>query len=431
MNGNSLLMGNNKLLRICINARLIGGVSGGIEQFVIGLAHGLSSLHVGNEEYHFYSYVNANDWLSPYINKPCSLLCGDITLQRPVFRDDVRLSGRLLLSKLFGQLIARYQQRKIPPALKVEKQNKIINDYQVIHFPYQSGVKTSIPNIYHPWDLQHLHLPDLFSETEIQSRDYLYQFFCNQASRVCTTTNWGKNDLLSRYKIQAEKIIVVPSAPVVEAYPSPTEEEINSVKRKLQLPESFIYFPANTWAHKNHLNLLRALCLLRDCYGIEVPLVCTGRKTGFYSQIQQFIHQNGLENQVSFLDFLSSNEIQCVYQLARMVIYPTLFEGGGLPVLEAFYHKTPLACANVTMLPEIAENSAVYFDPENIEDIAHAVKLLWQDDGLRKEMVQRGTLTVSKYSWKQTAKYFRAVYRELSGAGLTEEDLNYLSTISL
>ena len=178
-------------------------------------------------------------------------------------------------------------------------------------------------------------------------------------------SEWGRNDLVRQYGLPREKVAVVPFAPMLPEYPVPDARTIEATRRKYRLPARFAYFPAHTFPHKNHLGLLEALARLRDGAGVEVPLVCSGRQNEFYRVIRKRVRDLHLEHQVRFVGFVSPVEVSVLYRTCHAVLFPTQFEGWGLPLSEAFVAGAPVACSRVTCLPEQADGAAVLFDPED------------------------------------------------------------------
>jgi glycosyltransferase involved in cell wall biosynthesis len=198
--------------------------------------------------------------------------------------------------------------------------------------------------------------------------------------------------------------------------------ERTSIQAKIHLPDSFALYPAHTWEHKNHSCLLEALAGLRDRAGLIVNLVCTGERTTFGRTIARRIRELRLEQQTRFLGFVKPDELRALYHLAQFVIHPSLFEGGGLPVLEAFRAGVPVARSNVTSLPEYAGNAALLFDPTNVASIADALRQMATNVALREELRQRGSERIRLFTWERTAKMYRALYRQVAGVPLSEED---------
>ena len=407
-----------KGLRVCIDARIIDGDPGGIQQFVLGLAMGLSKLDIENEEYFFLTYQDSQDWITPHLTKACRTIClpGPFALSKAklIFK---RIPANWIFMKILGPMINRLN-------MIIPKSDGTIEraGIHIMHFTTQNGFSTNIPNIYHPHDLLHLHYPQYLPKWVAVKRDMTYRRLCRQATVIATASHWVKEDLKKHYNIPEEKIAVVPLAPLTGSYPSPSFETLNHVKRKFGLPEHFIFYPAQTWPHKNHIGLLKALAFLRDKKGIRIPLVSSGKMNEFFPRIQRKIDELHLKGAVHFLDFVSPLELNCLYKLCRFVVIPTKFEAASFPLWEAFQSGAPVGCSNVTSLPRQAGRAAVVFDPEKTEQIAEAILRLWSDEALRKKLVLRGQKKVQNFNWEKTAKHFRAIYRKISGQPLAEED---------
>lgn len=414
-----------KPLRICLDARLVSSTSGGIEQVVIGLASGLSNLSDGDEEYLFLVYQDADDWIRPFVNGPCRLLQG-----LPVPRE-ARFKQLLKSTIPF----TRGLWHKFSPLIRSSTINAPESDgiiesacIDIMHFTSQRAFITSVPNIYHPHDLQHLHLPQFFTQHQRLVRESLYRTFCEQASMVAMASSWGKRDIIQHYKLPGDKVHVVPLAPVNTYYPVPSEDDLAFARQKFSLPEAFIFYPAQTWAHKNHFALLEALAILRDHHGLIVPFVSSGHLNEFYSEICKRAFKLQLVEQIRFLGFVSPLELQCLYKMCRFVVIPTKFEAASFPLWEAFLAGAPAACSNVTSLPEQAGDAALIFDPYNPGEIADTVRRLWTDETLRKTLITRGKRNVERFTWKRTVRTFRAHYRRLGNRPLTEEDRDLIET---
>lgn len=419
------------MLRVCLDARLVNGKAGGVQQFIMGLASGLSKLTDGDEEYLFLTYSDAEDWILPYIHGPNKLLRGQVLAaeQNPP-------QWRLLLKQMVPGLA--YASRKLRPlrgsrAIRVPRSDGTIEKAGVnlMHFTKQDGFLTEVPSIYHPWDLQHLYLPQFFTRFDYLYREVGYRTLCNQARMVAVASQWGKRDLIRRYNIPEDKIQEIGIAPVLSAYPVPAAEDLATVHRKFSLPNAFVFYPAQTWPHKNHLGLLQALATLRQKHGLAVPLVLSGHQNEFFQKIAQRISELGLSSQVHFLGFVSPLELQCLYKLSRCMIFPSLFEGGGLPLLEAFFAGAPTGCSDVTCLPEMAGEAALIFNPTDPEEMAKIILRLWTDETLRRTLVKRGQKRVAQFSWDRTARLFRAHYRRLAHRPLHEEDRELLAAVAV
>ena len=408
-------------LRVAIDAHVVPGEFGGTQQVVMGLAHGLSQLRDGDEEYFFLTYDGDQSWLEPHVAGPCRIFATAANPAPPAWK---RFARRVVpfLAPLWRR--ARYGSAPAPLGPPPSDGAAERLGAGVVHLPLQSGFLTDIPSIYHPHDLQHLHLPEFFTPEQIAAREALYRTLCDKAEMVTVTSQWNKRDLVEHYALPEDKVVVIQLAPALGAYAEPTAEDLAETRRRLRLPERFAYYPAQTWPHKNHVRLLEALAELRDRTGIEVPFVSSGHLNEHYEAIRERVAALRLQDATRFLGFVSAADVQALYRLATVVVVPTLFEaaGGFGPVSEAFLSGTPVAVSNVTSLPEEVDDAALVFDPLDVSAISSAIERLWTDDALRTQLAERGRERVSRFTWERTARTFRAHYRRLAGRTLTAED---------
>lgn len=445
-------------LTICVEARLVPGAWGGVEQVVVGLASGLSSLTDGAETYRFV-VTDDCEWLRPYVSGPASMHIvprpgvripgsegyGD----RPAWRDALaaRLPG---LADAWGRLKRRYilpvvdgvkgavrtppgpaepedtEPTQLPepaPVIRVSDGTIESLGADIVHFPHQAAYLTDVPSIFHPHDLQHLHLPEFFTPEEIARREREYRAFCEQAAMVPVTSRWGRNDLLDKYGLPEDRVVVIPLAPALVTYDEPTPEERAEATERLHLPAAYLFYPAQTWPHKNHLRLIEAVAALRRD-GVDVNLVCSGHMNEHFPTIAARIDSLGVADLVTFVGFVDELSLRVLYENARGLVFPTLFEaaGGFGPLFEAFAAGVPAACSTATSLAEQAGDAALLFDPYDVEDMASAMSSLWQDPNRRAELAARGSDRAAEYTWERTARTFRAHYRRIAGRELSAED---------
>ncbi len=405
-------------IRVCLDARLRDGEAGGVQQTLIGLAEGLSRLRDGDEEYHFLARRDDAGWLLPHLRGRCRLL--EPPLHRPArWKRLIRPLVPERVLELAYPSIAYHTQRAIPPSDGTVERAGI----HVMHFTLQRGFKTTLPSIYVPHDLQHRHMPELFRAFEIRWREAFYPALCAQAARVVALSEWGRRDLMSQYAVPDEKIRVIGWAPVLDAYAVPTEAEIDAIARRLDLPRAFALYPAQTFRHKNHLRLLQAVDMLRERVPGGIPLVCCGRTDAHHrSTLAPAIRRLGLEGQVRFLGHVDTAVVQALYRRARMLVFPSLFEGFGMPVLEAFRAGLPVACSRVTALPEVAGDAALLFDPTAVDEIASAMLRLWTDGPLRNRLILEGRARASRSTWEEVGRTYRALYREVARGCVGPDD---------
>ncbi len=411
-------------LRVCIDARMETGVLGGVEQVVIGIANALSGLTDGNEEYLFLTTAGKDEWIRPYLSGPCRAMPVG-ALPRRALR---RYKLRELLSRRLPFVRPGLRPPPAPEGVMVSDGTIEHAGVDIVHFLCQMAFLTEVPSIYHPHDLQHVHLPEMLPARDVELRELWYRAFCEQASLVVAMTQWGRRDLIESYGLRAERTAVVPWGAVTGAYPDPTAADLAETRAELGVPEAFLLYPAQTWAHKNHERLLEALALLKQRGGTAPPLVCSGYLNDLYPRLAERVGELGLENIVRFVGFVSPPRLRCLYAMATGLIFPSRFEGWGLPVTEAFSLGVPVACSSVTALPETAAGAALLFDPDDTEAIAEGAWRLWTDAELRASLIERGRRRAAELSFERAAMTFRAHYRRIAGRRLGDQDRGLIAS---
>ena len=388
-------------MHVAIDARLVDGLAGGVQQVVMGLAAGLSRAETNGDEFVFLTYRGHEEWLRPFISGPCrTLAIEDAPVARPP--TITRRAARALLRPL----IDFHRRRRGAAGVPIPQPRPIVEreHFDVVHQLFPGAFLTASPTIYHPWDLQHVHLPEHFHPHVLLVRDVWYRTFASRASIVCVAAEATRQDVIRHLDVPPEKVAVVPMAPITAEY---RQADVGS----LHLPDEFVLYPAQTFRHKNHIRLLEALALLRDRDGLRIPLIASGTRNAVYAEIARRIGQLRLSDQVRFIGYVAPDVLAALYARCRAVVFPSLFEGFGLPITEAFHAGAPVATSNAASLPEVAGDAALLFDATSVEAIADAVKRIWTDDALRAALRERGLARARAFSWDATATAFRDLYR--------------------
>jgi glycosyltransferase involved in cell wall biosynthesis len=413
-------------LRIAIDAQILPGQEGGIEQVLIGLAKGLSRLQDSDHEYIFIGH-----WENPYLLKPYLGLNQRIVAGPP----PSNLKGEQI-KNLLGSLRkpAGIIRRQITQSFKGASTPRLPRMPQsdgfyeglgcdVLHVTYpMHAVKSSLPTVFSIYDLQHRHFPQFFTLQHLSWREEIYPAMFNHADVIATDSMWVKEDVSSQYGIDPDKVYAVPLAPPTDAYAEISSDAITSTVARYGLPGRFILYPALTYEHKNHIGLLEAIALLRDRHKIEVNLICTGAKRHFWTAIERRIEELHLQAQVMFPGFVDSVDLKVMYQLSDFVVLPSLFEGAGLPLLEAFREGKAVACSDIPAFREYGGRAAQFFDPLVVSSIADRLNELISSEPLRMRLAKAGSEQVTEFSWERTARIYRALYRKAAGREMSFED---------
>lgn len=237
------------------------------------------------------------------------------------------------------------------------------------------------------------------------TRDIAYSV--NRSQCIVTLSESSKQDILDAFPLDPNQVIIVPPAfEVCECYTSEVQ-----MRSKFNINGPYILYLGNLEPRKNIERLIRALALLpRDT---DISLVVAGQKGWLFDGIFSTVQQLGLEHRVIFTGYISAEEKSALYRNAALFAFPSLYEGFGIPILEAMSVGTPVLCGNTSSMPEVAGNAAVLVDPLSVEAIADGLYKLLSDKALRAEKIAAGYLQAAKFSWDDSAQKLLALYRSL------------------
>jgi len=421
----------SKPLSIAIDCQIAPGKSGGVATFVRCLVHALGQLPDGDERYTLIVRDgNQLEWLEPFVGRNQRLV---VRAKPSAGEAGPTFASRL--KRTLGPLLPA--AKRVQQVINIERQwpEVPLSDgfYEslgcdVLHITTQNFVVASMPTVYNPHDLQHLHYPQFWPPEVIAWRETIYPTGCRLAKTVVVGSQWIKDDVVRQYRVDPDKVQVIPEGPPVDFYAEPQADFLASVARKHELEQPFLLYPAVTWPHKNHVRLIEALAHLRDRYGMSVRLVCTGaRWDAFWPSVQARLDELELKDQVRFLGFLPEDELRAIMRLSRALVMPSLYEACSLPVFEAWLEGVPVACSNAVALPDQVMDAGVMFDPNSVESIAEAVRSLLLDDALCEKLKALGERRATDFSWQRTAEGYRAAYRRAAGRPLGARDLDLLA----
>jgi|SRR5882724_4040395 len=261
----------------------------------------------------------------------------------------------------------------------------------------------SIPTVVSIADIQQEYYPEFFTRGELQTRALMYSPSCQEATAVITISDFSKQCMIEKYGLLPEKVHRIYAAGVGRADDSarwPTGEE---VRRKHHLPASYAFYPANMWPHKNHHLLLLAFHRMRQSYGMTPSLVLTGDDMGQWEKFEALARHFHLREQVRHLGYVPADDLPGLYRGAAMLLFPSLFEGFGIPLVEAMALGCPIAAANTASIPEVVGDAALLFDPRQPDSIAAVCSQLLADDDLRQTLITRGRERATRFSWERAA----------------------------
>ncbi len=245
-------------------------------------------------------------------------------------------------------------------------------------------------------DVSYLRFKDMFKKRDLYQLKYWGGYSIKKAEKIITISQSSKNDIIEAYTKTPQKIAVV--YPGVRGFKLPLS--MDKLKEKYGISNDYILFVGTLQPRKNIVRLVEAFSKLNE----NIDLVIVGRKGWDYQEILEAPVKFGVEKKVKFIHDVLGKDLGSLYRNAVFFILPSLYEGFGLPVLEAMSQDCPVITSNVSSLPEAGGDAAVYVDPENVSDITEKMKKVLEDEDLRKKMIERGKKQVKKFSWEKSAK---------------------------
>ena len=290
---------------------------------------------------------------------------------------------------------------------------------ELLHSPhYVRPLLCTVPTVVTIHDCIHL----LFPQYLPNRMAYRYaRFVMGSAVRnsaiVFTVSEASRADILRFYPAtDPAKVLVVPNAIDAELLEDPGPEERERVRERYQIRGRFVLFAGNVKPHKNLERLIRAFARVRAQEGNEdLRLVLIGDDVSRYASLRRTADEAGVRQDVRFFGFVPHQTLAALYRMATLFAFPSLYEGFGLPPLEAMACGTPVVTSRISSLPEVVGDGALLVDPYSEEEIAQAISRVLDDEDLRRRLVERGLERAAGFSWERSARQIHAGYMKALG----------------
>jgi glycosyltransferase involved in cell wall biosynthesis len=236
----------------------------------------------------------------------------------------------------------------------------------------------------------------------------------HRSSRILTVSEASKRDILQYFNVPPTKIDVIYNAIDERFWESPADDEIDRVRERYQLIDPFVLYAGNIKPHKNLERLIEAFYTFRKRGFEQVKLLIIGDEISKYATLRRAVHRYKLHKHVRFFGFVPDKTLAVLYRLAAVFVFPSLYEGFGLPPLEAMASGTPVITSNVSSLPEVVGDAAVLIDPYDPMAIAGALERVLTDEALRDDLRARGLEQARHFSWDRSIERVRQIYAEVA-----------------
>jgi glycosyltransferase involved in cell wall biosynthesis len=305
--------------------------------------------------------------------------------------------------------------------IKKDIAKKKIDLYHGLSHEIPIGIdKTGIKTVVTIHDLIHERYPEQYGAIDVKIYSRKFRYSCEHADKVIVISEQTKSDVIEYYKTPEEKIVVCYQS-CNPAFGVPVTDGVKDIIReRYSLPKEFFLYVGSIIERKNLLNICKAVFLLR--HEMDIPLVVIGDGGKYKQQVKDYLRQIGLEKKIIFLSenpyavsskgFRTADDFPAIYQSAVAMIYPSFFEGFGIPVLEALWSKLPVITSNVSCLPETGGDAALYVNPNSADEIATAMKKIYTDKELVNTMKEKGWWHAQKFSPRACAESVMNVYKQ-------------------
>lgn len=289
------------------------------------------------------------------------------------------------------------------------------SDLDLMHYPdYALPVLSSIPAVITVHDVSFHICPETFSRRKLFTKRLLSGPSLHKAHRIITDSENTKNDLLEYFRVPQEKVEVIPIGVDHRLFQPLSQEQAGEYCRKrLNLDIGYLLYLGTLEPRKNIVSLIRAFKLLKERYRLPQKLVIAGSKGWLFREIFRLTESLGLAGEIVFAGYVPEEDLPKLYSGAGVFVYPSIYEGFGLPPLEAMACGIPVVSSNVSSLPEVVGKAGLLVEPLDIEAIAEAIYQVLNSPGLAAELVLRGIERARQFTWEKTAGKTLAVYEQV------------------
>ena len=262
-------------------------------------------------------------------------------------------------------------------------------------------------------DIIPLRMPETVSDRYLKIFNDELPNMLKQCEGIITVSEFSKKDIAQEFNFPEEKIFVTPLAAEDIYKPLSKCKCKKLIKDKYGIEDNFVLYVGGFSPRKNIIGLIEAFSLIPPAKRKKSKLVITGNKGFSYPKYQKRADDLGISNDVIFTDFIPLEDLPVFYNGAEVLVYPSLYEGFGLPPLEAMACGTPVIASNITSIPEVCYDSALLINPYNIDDLSYAIERVLNDSLLMLTMVKKGLLRSMNFSWQKTAQLTTNAYRAM------------------
>lgn len=287
----------------------------------------------------------------------------------------------------------------------------------LIHVQYTAPLLCPVPIVVSVHDVSFLEHPEYFKWPRAIQLQLTVRRTIQRAARVLTGSEFSRRAIAQAYGLNGENVVVVPNAAASLFRPLPREGAQAWVRSRFWIPSPFILTVGDLQPRKNHPGLIRAFAeLIRSRPGLPHRLVIAGKETWYAPRVRRAAETSGVADRIHFIGFVSDEDLLQLYNACELFVFPSFYEGFGLPLVEAMACAKAVACSDTSALFEVVDAAAILFDPHSTTEMARAMLDLIADPELRARMARLGLQRSAHFSWHKTAQKTLEVYYEVAGS---------------
>src|SRR5215468_6544099 len=366
-------------MRFAVDAHAIGRHLTGNEVYVRSLLSALAGLNHGSEIVAYLSAESAAQYLP-----------ANIRTRRVATNPFVRL----------GFDLARLCREDRP---------------DLLHVQYTAPLACPVPVVVSVHDVSFLEHPEYFTRDRAIQLQFTVRRTVYGAARILTGSEFSKSSILKVYgDLDEDKVVVVPNAAAAEFRPIGREAAQHAVRERFRIGAPFVLSVGDLQPRKNQIGLIKAFARLVRAYPqLKQNLILAGKETWFADQVHRAARESGVADRIQFFGFVSDEDLLQLYNACDLFVFPSFYEGFGLPALEAMACGRAVVCSHTSALPEVVDGAAILFDPYAIDEIVRALADLLLDSQLRARMERLGLQRAAHFSWQKTAQRTLEVFHDV------------------
>src|SRR6516165_10378485 len=285
----------------------------------------------------------------------------------------------------------------------------------LLHVQYTAPLACPAPVVVSVHDVSFLEHPEYFTRERAWQLQWTVRRTVHRAARILTGSEFSRASILKVYgNLEEDKVVVVPNAAASEFRPISRDSAAFAVRERFRIAAPFVLSVGDLQPRKNQIGMIRAFARMVKAHPqLKQNLVLAGKETWFAGEVHRAARESGVADRIQFCGFVSDSDLLQLYNACDLFVFPSFYEGFGLPALEAMACGRSVVCSHTSALPEVVDGAAILFDPYALDEIARALADLLLDGNLRQRMERLGLQRAAHFSWQKTAQRTLEVFHDV------------------